>query len=252
MHLQGSRQVGALPSRPDHSLSSHHRGPRGILWTPIISTIVSKMRLFHRSRWRDIHEDRMTDDTSSVSHRTYETTSSERAWLRRYYFRRAMKVIIFPWGISTFAWHSIRWSKWYRKKLENDCLKPPKVKGRKRALSIPLEQPRLPIRKRKTASQERCKLTSLPAELRLQIWEEYIGLGETYLLLKDGQLTSFRIADETDMESYDWRRKSIQHDVSEDRSLEMRRPKRSSLDILPLLQTCRLMQVPTRLFGVQP
>lgn len=162
----------------------------------------------------------------------------DRAWRRKRRMIAGVKVLAFPILIPWKLYREVKWrvmrSEWYDRKLKENKLKRPKVVERKRALSPPLEETSLWERKRKTKQQEQCLLLRLPFELRLMIWEQVLGECEVYVLLKEGRLTSFRLEDETEEVDLRW----YADDVSRFRIVRLRR---SRIDVVPLLQTCRLM-----------
>jgi hypothetical protein len=138
----------------------------------------------------------------------------------------------------------------YRKNLAEQ-MRPPVVTKRKRALTIPRSdnERTLHTRKQKTYDQTQSYLLQLPIELRFLIWEACIGSDDIYILLTNelsqrnarDHLEAFRNTEVSD-EPVE-RLGEIQEDVL--RNIEQRRRQRTRLDVLALLQTCRLVSVNT-------
>lgn len=101
-----------------------------------------------------------------------------------------------------------------------EYVRPPTPEKRKRRLTSPLPSVMLPRTKQHTVDQKASTLSHLPAEIRLLIYEEYIGREQIWVHHRDNRLRAWR-------------------------SCADRYPKAGEhlVDVIPLLQTCRKMLV---------
>lgn len=147
-------------------------------------------------------------------------------------------------------WDAYINSDYFHRKRMAERIKPPPVKKRKRALTIPQSgtDQKFNVRKQKTFNQQQSILFQIPVELRLLIWETCVGSDDIYVLLTH-DLSANGTDDELEelqtFSNEDAPKEPIE-DLGEPRPLvilniEKRRKKRKRLDLLPLLRTCRSM-----------
>lgn len=117
---------------------------------------------------------------------------------------------------------------------------PPVVKRRKPSLTVPLDDKERGqfLSRRKYFDQEQSAVMRLPKEIRLLVWEAYVGRENIYILLTHKRLEAFHTNTETaePVERLGEIREHVRENID-----KRAREERKNVNILPLLQTCRAM-----------